>query len=172
MKIILNSLRLSALMLAGFVAAVQAQPALYSPSPYQAVEAPGASFSAVGMEELATANLEGLDRAQWKAITQEHRTALRSSSQDTREAAMQGIIYLATYYPEAARFGGVSNTLYEIYRLDANEANRIMALAAMHAVGHEDTMRQLAQDVRLERSPRVRKLTMAALADYFGNTAG
>lgn len=44
---------------------------------------------------------------------------------------------------------------------------RVMALAALHAIGDFNTMANLSQRIRLERSPRVQRLAAAAVADYF-----
>ncbi len=96
---------------------------------------------------------------------------LRSNNAETKQEAMQHVIYLAHYYPEAINPHRASARLYEIYRLDRNESFRVMALAGLHAIGSENTMRQMSQDVRLEGSDRVRRLTNAALVDYFGNQA-
>ncbi len=92
---------------------------------------------------------------------------LNATDTQTKQEAMQHVIYLATYYPEAINARRAAARLYEIYRLDRNESFRLMALAGLHAIGSENAMRQLSQDVRLEGSDRVRRTANAVLVDYF-----
>lgn len=102
------------------------------------------------------------------ALSDEQVQALRSESEQTKEEALQNVIYLGTHFKETLNTGRATTHLYEIYRLDRNEQLRIMALAGLHAIGSDNIMRQLSQDVQLERSDRIRHLTNAALIDYFG----
>ncbi len=94
---------------------------------------------------------------------------LTASNLEVREAALQNLVYLAKHYPELVKDQRATMPLYETYRLEQNESLRIMALAGLHAIGSENIMRHLAQDVQLEGSDKVRALTNAALLDYFGS---
>ena len=54
----------------------------------------------------------------------------------------------------------------DIYETDDNEGLRILALTSLNAIGHRSIMMYLSDTVQRESSPRVRALTLAALADY------
>lgn len=133
-----------------------------------------ATFEPVGLaaEEFVVGSASGVDLRNlsdswWKQLRNEHLAALRSADPALREQALRNVIYFRTHYPEQARFRRISGTVYEIYRLDRDEPTRLLALSALSALGDDDTMRQLARDVRLERSPRVRRLANHALAHHF-----
>lgn len=56
--------------------------------------------------------------------------------------------------------------LLDIYDHDANEGYRIMALSALHVLGEAEGMFGLLERVNTEASPRVRRLTVAALVSF------
>ena len=126
---------------------------------------------AVVLGDLASMDLSNRSKAWWKARVKADDRALDSPDARVKEQALQNIIFFATHYGDAADYGRATTELYNIYRFDKNEAHRIMALAALHAIGRENTMRILSQHVRWERSPRVRRLTKAALVDYYAHAA-
>lgn len=116
---------------------------------------------------LAGMKLENLTKRDWKQLKREQLEAVRSSDADVWQAAAVNIMYLVTFYGEKVDFDRASNPLMQKYVFDRNEKHRILALAGMHAIGHRDTIARLSQRVRLEASPRVRRLTVAAVQDYF-----
>ncbi len=126
---------------------------------------------AVVLGDLASMDLSEKSKAWWKTRVKADDRALDSPEAQVKEQALQNIIFLATYYGDAADYGRATPELYDIYRFDNNEAHRIMALAALHAIGRENSMRLLSQHVRWERSPRVRRFTKAALVDYYAHAA-
>ena len=117
---------------------------------------------------LSEYDLSGLTKQQWKQLKKEQLTALRSEQEHVWQQALQNVIFLSTFYREKVNFGRAASPLLEFYLFDRNEQHRIMALAGLHAIGKTDGMAHLAQRVQLERSPRVRRLTLAALADHYG----
>ncbi len=126
---------------------------------------------AVVLGDFASMDLSNRSKAWWKARVKADDRALDSSDAQVKEQALQNIIFFATHYGKDVDFKRATSELYAIYRFDKNEAHRIMALAAIHAIGNENTMRLLSQHVRWERSPRVRRLTKAALVDYYSHAA-
>lgn len=119
---------------------------------------------------------EGLVDIDFLALTRDERKQFRANILKTlrsergaewEEAARQ-VIYLSFFYRDWINFDRATVPLLEGYMFDRNEDRRIMALAALHAIGHGDTMGYLGQHVKLERSPRVRRLAIAALADHYG----
>ncbi len=130
---------------------------------------PTATVADIG--ELTSQDLSDMDAAWWKSLSKANARALDSPDAQVKEQALQNIIFFATHYGKDVDFKRATTELYNIYRFDKNEAHRIMALAALHAIGRENTMRILSQHVRWERSPRVRRFTKAALVDYYAHAA-
>ncbi len=125
----------------------------------------------VVLGDLASMDLSNRSKAWWKARVKADDRALDSPDAQVKEQALQNIIFFATHYGKDVDFKRATTELYNIYRFDKNEAHRIMALAALHAIGRDNTMRILSQHVRWEKSPRVRRLTKAALVDYYAHAA-
>lgn len=115
----------------------------------------------------ADISLDALEKKEWKNLCKELTQTVRTSDGAAWERAVQDVIYLAFSYPEQVRFKGANLPLFYEYVLGRDEQHRIMALAAMHAIGDFNTMAQIGQRVRLERSPRVQRLAAAAVVDYF-----
>jgi hypothetical protein len=130
------------------------------------------NLAAVQLAELTSSDLSNKDRTWWQALEREKLALLATPDRAARMLALQSIIFLSTHYPEQADFDRVLVELYDTYRFDRSEDKQIMALTALHAIGDEQVMRQLAQHVRWERNERLRRLTMAALVDYFGTEQG
>jgi hypothetical protein len=117
---------------------------------------------------LAALDLDAFTPRQWKQLRAELMTSLQSGRDGIWEEAAQQAIFLSFYYRDKVNLDRAARPLLDTYILDRDEQHRILALAALHALGHHDAMAHLAQRVRLEGSPRVRRLTVAALADHYG----
>lgn len=116
---------------------------------------------------LADIDFGALDRKEWKQLCTQITETVRMSEDAVWVKAVQDLIYLAVFFPEEVRFSGANLPLFYDYLQGRNEQHRIMALAALHAIGDYNTMANLSQRIRLERSPRVQRLAAAAVADYF-----
>lgn len=164
---------LVALFACCFSFAAQAQPAQQANSinGVNSVNAFDLTATVADIGELTSQDLSDMDAAWWKSLSKANARALDSPDAPVKEQALQNIIFFATHYGKDVDFKRATTELYNIYRFDKNEARRIMALAALHAIGRENTMRILSQHVRWERSPRVRRLTKAALVDYYAHAA-
>ena len=164
---------LVALFACCFSFAAQAQPAQQANSinGVNSVNAFDLTATVADIGELTSQDLSDMDAAWWKSLSKANARALDSPDAPVKEQALQNIIFFATHYGKDVDFKRATTELYNIYRFDKKEAHRIMALAALHAIGRENTMRILSQHVRWERSPRVRRLTKAALVDYYAHAA-
>lgn len=120
-------------------------------------------------DDLTGADLTNANARQWKHIRKEQQRALRSSNDEAKVQALRNILVLATHHHDDVNLDDLSFDVYDIYRSDENEGVRLMALAALHAIGSEESMQLLRWHVRREKSERVYKLTLAALADYYGH---
>lgn len=99
-------------------------------------------------------------------------TELASPSEDVRRAALQHTAYFASFYGDALDLTATLPELLEIYRSADDEQSRLLAVAALHAIGDESAMQELRNSVDLDFDGgdrmRLQFVTMAALADYYG----
>ena len=104
----------------------------------------------------------------WKQHVGEQLSLELAAADDARqEHALQLVIQLAHRYDDLDLSATVPDLL-SIYRWDRDRAHRMMALAALHAVGDDYGIERLAELAATERSHTVRKLTFAAVADHRG----
>ncbi|GIV59849.1 HEAT repeat domain-containing protein [Rhodocaloribacter litoris] len=101
----------------------------------------------------------------WEAnIAGQLEESLSSKSPGIRAAAMQLIVELDRHRPDLDLSATV-DPLLKIYGRDQDPSYRLMALSALHALDNEYGTQRLAELVRKERSPVVRRATLLALAD-------
>ena len=107
-----------------------------------------------------------MDATQWKHLSQQLTQSLDSPVAQIKLETLQHINFFATHYRDKIDLDEAVTTLIEIYENDTEEGFRILALTSLHAIGDRATMMYLSDTVQRESSPRVRALTLAALADY------
>ncbi|MEZ4701646.1 MAG: hypothetical protein R2834_15010 [Rhodothermales bacterium] len=103
----------------------------------------------------------------WNALSSELVLALTSSTVQDEQVALQNIIFFAEMHGKRLNLKPAVPHLLSLYRDGATEGTRIMALAALSAIGSHTAMSELREEVAYEASPRVKKLTVAALAEYY-----
>ena len=107
-----------------------------------------------------------MDGLQWKQLSQQLTLSLDSPIAQIKLETLQHVNFFATYYSDKIDLTEAVTTLIDIYENDMEEGFRILALTSLHALGDRSVMRYLSDVVQTEQSPRVRRLTLAALADY------
>lgn len=117
--------------------------------------------------EFASMDLDALTDEEWKMVSADITAAVRESDGEAWAEAVQKAIYVSVFHPTKARLARANLPLFYDFTLGRDEDHRIMALAALHAIGDYNTMANIAQRVRVERSPRVKRLAAAAVVDYF-----
>lgn len=131
------------------------------------------SYETLSQEDVSSYDFSRLSGQWWKGVARSVDRDLLGGDEQKIDA-MQKIIFLASVYPGQARFHRSTYKLYNIYRFDRNERLRVMALAALFSSGDEDGMRLVAYHddgfsyAPWEESPRLRRLTAAAVARHFG----
>ena len=113
-----------------------------------------------------------MDAAQWEQLSQQLTQSLDSPIAQIKLETLQHINFFATHYSDEVDLTGAVTKLIEIYEDDTEEGFRILALTSLHALGDRSVMLYLSDVVQTEQSPRVRQLTLAALADYNARMAG
>ncbi len=111
---------------------------------------------------------EDKDDAWWGRLEMQFASALESPIPQVKVQTMRHIIFFAANYPDKVDMGLSVPTLLDIYDYAAREDLRVLALAAIDAVGDEYAMQHLTARVERETSARVHRLTMAVLAGYYG----
>ena len=115
------------------------------------------------------ATMNGL---QWKQLSQQLTLSLDSPIAQIKLETLQHVNFFATYYSDKIDLTEAVTTLIDIYENDREEGLRILALTSLHALGDRSVMMYLSDVVQTEQSPRVRRLTLAALAEYNARTSG
>ncbi len=113
-----------------------------------------------------------MDALQWKQLSQQLTLSLDSPIAQIKLETLQHVNFFATYYSDKIDLTEAVTTLIEIYEDDMEEGFRILALTSLHALSDRSVMMYLSDVVQTEQSPRVRQLTLAALAEYNARTSG
>jgi hypothetical protein len=103
----------------------------------------------------------------WEALSSELVMAIAKPADEIEEVALQNVIFFAQVHGRRLNLKPAVPYLLDVYRDGTNEGARIMALAALHAISNRSAMADLRQHVSEEMSPRVKRLTVAALAEYY-----
>lgn len=117
---------------------------------------------------IATSGEAEYGNAWWDALASELVLAVAApEGGEVSETALQNVIFFAQMHGKRLELKPAVPYLLELYRSADKEGTRIMALAALHAIGNRAAMDDLRQGVAFESSPRVKKLTVAALSEYY-----
>ena len=111
-------------------------------------------------------HIQAMTPVAWQNLSIELTLGLDAPEVAIRQQSLQLVTFFATNYHDQIDLQRALPRLLRIYETDAEEGYRIMALTALHAIGDASTMAYLRERVRQETSPRVRLLTLAALADF------
>ncbi|RMF54486.1 MAG: hypothetical protein D6746_14265 [Bacteroidetes bacterium] len=118
----------------------------------------------------AQRSFDRMDDRWWDNLEAQLTASLDAPVQAIRDQALQHIIFFSTYYPEKVDFGPASGQILGIYEHSQHEGRRTMALAALSAIGEDQSMELLRGLVRGAPDTRLRQLTRAALAHYYADS--
>ena len=124
-----------------------------------------ALMMAGALGQMAQANADPItpeaQRAIWKEnVVRQLTFSLESNSPGIRAETIQVVIDLANQVEDLEP---VVPALLGIYEWDTETSHRMLALAALHAIGNEKGLERVAEIVEKERSPFVRRATLASL---------
>lgn len=80
---------------------------------------------------------------------------------------LQNIIFFAANHKEKVKLKDALPSLLEIVAHHEDPQYRLMAVAAIHAIGNRSAMLALKKAADLETSPQVKKVAYAAVNSYF-----
>ena len=99
----------------------------------------------------------------WSRLEAEINLPPAASSRRITEAALQNVIFFATMHGDKLDLNPSVAALVEVYRHDRDDARRLMAVAALHAIGSRQAIAGLRSSLRPESNARVRHVTLSAL---------
>ena len=103
----------------------------------------------------------------WSNLEAQLADNLNSPIDQVRAQSIRHIIFFAANYSEKAEFSDSVPGLLGIYDNDGNEKFRVLALAAIDAIGSGPAMEYLAQRIDQEESERVQRMMVALLSHYY-----
>ncbi len=105
--------------------------------------------------------------AWWNALGRQLTLLIDKPVDQVDVKALQNIIFFAHQHREKVNLNDAAPKLLTIYRDHERVEFRMMAMAALHAIAEEGTMRSLRQLVREEPAGTVRNMTVAALNAHY-----
>ena len=106
------------------------------------------------------------DGTWWFRVERDANLPAGARYEEVKGSDLQEIIFFATMYGEKMDFRASVFQLLDIYEHHADPQYRLLAAAALHAVGDPYGMEGLRNALKKETAPRVRYVTQAALRDY------
>lgn len=104
----------------------------------------------------------------WNALGR-HLTLMVDRPQDeVDEATLQNIIYFATLHGDKIKLDDAIPGLVELYRRHEDVGMRVLALAAVHAIGDRDAIDAAYSASQQDDSELVRRVAKAAALDLGG----
>ena len=160
-----RTLKLGLFLALGLTSVAQANPA---DSLLSAKALPAAAdMATTDVGEVSYLDFSEMGAAWWKDFSRACAHTLLASDDEAQERAMRNVIFFATHYPGEADLRRTTPKLLRIYFYDRDEQRRLLALAALSAIGDDSAMLDVAQEVEHERSTRVRRLATAAVNNHF-----
>ncbi len=104
-------------------------------------------------------------RTWWRALESQLAVTLDRPVQQVAEVSLQNVIYFANNHSDRVDLTEAAPLLMNIYRDHDLVGFRMMALAALHAIGDDEYLREAYVVARRSDSERVQKMARAALAD-------
>ena len=120
------------------------------------------------VDQYVADSYEKRSKAWWKALERQLTLAVDMPYEQVSEVTLKNIIFFATHHSDKVKLDRVAPRLLEVYRERDAVGYRMMAVAALHAIGNEGSMQQLNQIVANETEGMVRNVTIAALNDHYG----
>ena len=113
----------------------------------------------------------GRSEVWWGHLAEQLTKQLDVRTSRIQSGTLQNIIYFATHYGHEMNLDPAVPHLLRIYRAHGAEEYRMMAAAALHAIGDQYGMAGLEQAVDESGPSRARRVALAALVDYYSKEA-
>ncbi|MFT5144618.1 MAG: hypothetical protein ACI80V_002863 [Rhodothermales bacterium] len=102
----------------------------------------------------------------WGALSAQLNLEAERPVEDVDQATLQNIIFFATHHRDRLDIRSAATALTEVYRAHPEPAFRMMALAALNAIGDTAGMEEVLRSYREQSSETVRNMSVAALREH------
>jgi hypothetical protein len=99
----------------------------------------------------------------WNRLEAQLTAGVQSDVPQVREDATRQIIFFAENFSDQTNFDEAANEIMGQFEMTDHVGERLLALAALNAIGESRTIDRLARIAEAEASPRVRTVTAAVL---------
>ncbi len=117
----------------------------------------------------AQSTYQDMDAEWWSSLEQQLTESAASDVAKVRQGAIQHIIFFAENYDEFVNFDEAAYEIMGLFEMSEDVDERLLALAALSAIGENMTMERLSVVAASERSARVRGVAAAVIHAH--NTA-
>ncbi|NNE70344.1 MAG: hypothetical protein HKN29_08260 [Rhodothermales bacterium] len=109
---------------------------------------------------------QDMDQAWWTTLSNQLTESVASDVDQVRQEAMQHIVFFAENYDEFVNFDEAAYEIMGRFEASENVEERLLALAALSAIGEDITMERLSVVAMDLRSERVRNVAAAVILAY------
>lgn len=106
------------------------------------------------------------DTQWWSGLETQLTESTTSDVAQVRQEAMQHIIFFAENYADKADFSDAAYEIMARFETSTNVEERLLALAALNAIGDAVALDRLARIAGAEQSPRVRAVAAKVLQNH------
>ncbi|MEM1125904.1 MAG: hypothetical protein AAGI71_04580 [Bacteroidota bacterium] len=105
--------------------------------------------------------------AWWAQLGDQLTESINSPVEQVKVQTIRHIIFFSANHSDKVNLDGTVPVLLRMYDGSADEKHRVLALAAIDAIGSNSAMEYLAQQVETERSEKVQRMMVAMLNNHF-----
>ena len=103
----------------------------------------------------------------WNLLGRQLTHSIDKPYDEVTDSELQNIIFFASNHKEKVKLQDALPSLFDVLRNHEEEQIRMMAVAAVHAIGGRGAMIELKKAADAESSPKVKRIAYAAVGDYF-----
>ena len=103
----------------------------------------------------------------WNLLGRQLSHSIDKPSSEVSVGELQNIIYFASNHKDKVKLNDAIPGLLDVFKNHEDEQYRLMAVAAINAIGNRSAMLALKKAANAEASPRVKKIADAAVNNYF-----
>ncbi len=126
-------------------------------------------FGLGAVQVQAQTSYNNLDADGWQRLETQLTRSIQSDVSQVREDAIRNLIFFAENFPNDVGFSEAAYDIMGQFETTEDVSERLLALAALNAIGETYTIKRLAEIASAETSPKVRSMTNAVLRAHFAS---
>ena len=103
----------------------------------------------------------------WNLLGRQLTHSIDKPYDEVTDSELQNIIFFAANHKEKVKLNDAIPSLVVVLRNHQDDGIRLMAVAALEAIGTRGAMVELKKAADVESSPRIKRIAYAAVGDYF-----